>query len=255
MKDPGESPHLCYYTIKVPCNLLHHTTTKVTNSCLLPGNLSGWSSWQTEVGYLLLQALHIEKLGAAWRRATSSLQTRELLTELDSLRRRIVELECKLKVLAVNQTNCISQQDSTVESQEVATASYPLTVNSNCADIPEHKETALVLHQVKLLSDRDSSLEKHVQHSHRERLRQPELSTSLKLTWEVADNWHNIGALLKIPNSDLKCIKKDYGQCRECLREMLSVWLNQPHPTWKQLAEAVELSNPDTAKRILAEQQ
>ena len=85
----------------------------------------------------------------------------------------------------------------------------------------------------------------------------PELSKCFVLTINVAHKWQNIGVLLGVKYSNLKRIEADYRKCDDCLREMLEEWLNidKPHPTWKQLAEAVEIFNHNIAEKILAEQQ
>lgn len=83
----------------------------------------------------------------------------------------------------------------------------------------------------------------------------PTLTKSLNHLLEVAYNWHNIGVFLGVPNYELKCIENDYKKSKDCLREMLTEWLKQPNPTWKQLAEAVEKFDPTVAEKILAEQQ
>ena len=47
-------------------------------------------------------------------------------------------------------------------------------------------------------------------------------------------------------------IQSDEEGVEDCLREMLSQWLNQvdPPPTWKDLADAVDAVDPKKAKEI-----
>ena len=78
------------------------------------------------------------------------------------------------------------------------------------------------------------------------------LKNTLKLLFSSADEWHNIGVFLDVPAGDLQTIAKDNSRSRDCLREMLEVWLKQTHPrpTWKGLAEAVEPIDPNLSKTI-----
>ena len=78
------------------------------------------------------------------------------------------------------------------------------------------------------------------------------LKNTLKLLFPSADEWHNIGVFLDIPAGVLQTIDKDNSRSRDCLREMLKVWLKQTHPqpTWKALAEAVETTDPNLSKTI-----
>ncbi len=58
----------------------------------------------------------------------------------------------------------------------------------------------------------------------------------------LASEWQNIGTFLEIPPGKLKTIKSDNPhRVKDCLREMLTEWLDNtdPHPTWKNLAEAI----------------
>ena len=65
---------------------------------------------------------------------------------------------------------------------------------------------------------------------------------------------HKIPAMWRsLEDSDLKQIELDYsGRCRDCVREMVRKWLKQvnPEPSWKNLAEAVEIVDPSIAERI-----
>ena len=79
-------------------------------------------------------------------------------------------------------------------------------------------------------------------------------ATCLKFLLPIAADWQNIGVFLQISDSDLKQIESDYsGRCRDCVREMIRKWLKQvnPAPSWKNLAEAVEIIDPGIAERIL----
>ena len=79
-------------------------------------------------------------------------------------------------------------------------------------------------------------------------------ATCLKFLLPVAADWQNIGVFLNISDSDLKQIESDYsGRCRDCIREMIRKWLKQvnPAPTWKYLAEAVEIVDPGISEMIL----
>ena len=83
---------------------------------------------------------------------------------------------------------------------------------------------------------------------------QPKLSTCLKLLLPEARHWHNIGSLLEVPELTLEQIEADYpGDCQQCIREMIKSWLKQvdPPPSWKNLADAVQVINPCLAKKIL----
>ena len=81
------------------------------------------------------------------------------------------------------------------------------------------------------------------------------LRNTLKLLFSSADEWQNIGVLLDLPAGVLQTIAKDNSRSRDCLREMLEVWLKQtnPRPTWKALAEAVEPIDPNLSKTITDE--
>ena len=81
------------------------------------------------------------------------------------------------------------------------------------------------------------------------------LRDTLKLLFSSADEWQNIGVFLGLPAGVLQTIAKDNSRSRDCLREMLGVWLKQtnPRPTWKALAEAVEPIDPNLSKTITDE--
>ena len=113
----------------------------------------------------------------------------------------------------------------------------------DCADT----DTELSLHQLKR---RVEKLEK--KHNKKQQTK-PKLSTCLKFLLLEAKHWHNIGSLLEISETTLEQIEADYpGDCQQCVREMIKSWLKQvdPPPSWKDLAEAVEIINPGLAEKI-----
>ena len=71
----------------------------------------------------------------------------------------------------------------------------------------------------------------------------------------MSQDWVNIGTMLSISHGRLTAIKT---RCRDvpdnCLREMLSEWLQQtnPKPTKSALVDAVEVYNPTLAEKISA---
>ena len=72
----------------------------------------------------------------------------------------------------------------------------------------------------------------------------PTLRETCALLTSIAYDWHNIGIQLNLENDSLKGIRYDcQGVAKDCLREMLSQWLNRaiPPPTWQELAEALEI--------------
>lgn len=78
------------------------------------------------------------------------------------------------------------------------------------------------------------------------------IKNTFQLLFSSADEWENIGVFLDVPEGVLNTIAKDNSRSRDCLREMLKVWLKQidPRPTWKALAEAVEKIDPNLSKTI-----
>ena len=79
------------------------------------------------------------------------------------------------------------------------------------------------------------------------------LNELFRLMLPLASEWHNIGVLLNVPNGVLKTIGEDCRKSNDCLREMLSSWLQQVHnsPTWKTvLAEAIEPFDPRVSQII-----
>ena len=82
----------------------------------------------------------------------------------------------------------------------------------------------------------------------------PSTKNCLKFLLPEAKHWHNIGILLGISEQTLEQIESDYpSNCTECVREMIKSWLKQvePKPTWKDLAEAVQVVSPILSKKIL----
>jgi hypothetical protein len=82
----------------------------------------------------------------------------------------------------------------------------------------------------------------------------PKLSTCLKFLLPEARHWHNIGSLLEVSEQTLEQIEADCPfDCQQCIREMIKSWLKQvdPPPSWKDLAEAVRIINPNLGKKIL----
>ena len=78
------------------------------------------------------------------------------------------------------------------------------------------------------------------------------LSSALKLVFPLASKWKNLGAFLNVKKETLDKIEHDYQKADDCLREVLSVWLNtiSPPPSWQMLADAIEPLDSATAKRI-----
>ena len=114
----------------------------------------------------------------------------------------------------------------------------------DCADT----DTELSLHKLK---QRVEKLEKK---RNKNQQTKPKLSTCLKFLLREAKHWHNIGSLLEISETTLEQIEADYpGDCQQCVREMIKSWLKQvdPPPSWKDLAEAVQIINPGLAEKIL----
>ena len=58
----------------------------------------------------------------------------------------------------------------------------------------------------------------------------------------AASKWKEIGILLEICSSSLKCIlARHIGDPQQCLVEMLELWLEmvEPPPTWRTMIDAV----------------
>ena len=115
----------------------------------------------------------------------------------------------------------------------------------DCADT----DTELSLQQLKR---RVEKLEK--KNKDKNQRTKPKLSTSLKFLLQEVKHWHNIGSLLEISEPTLEQIEERYpGDCQQCVREMIKSWLKQvdPPPSWKDLADAVQVINPCLAKKVL----
>ena len=80
----------------------------------------------------------------------------------------------------------------------------------------------------------------------------PKLWDSLKILFPHASHWKNIGVFLEMDTNELDKIENDEKGVENCLRVMLSKWLKQvdPVPTWKGLAEAVEVIDQTLAEKI-----
>ena len=80
-----------------------------------------------------------------------------------------------------------------------------------------------------------------------------QLPMAFKLVVPLANEWENIGLCLGLSNFE-DSIKALAQTAPSCLREILKLWLNRvdPHPTWKELAEAVEPFNSDISAKIKA---
>ena len=68
----------------------------------------------------------------------------------------------------------------------------------------------------------------------------------------LAADWNNIGALLGVKDDILKKIKHDEEGSYGRLREMISEWLkiDNPQPTWSNLADTIKKLNPAKAEEI-----
>ena len=81
----------------------------------------------------------------------------------------------------------------------------------------------------------------------------PKLRDIFEKLLPLAAHWNNIGVLLGVKNHILQEIKRNERQSQDCLREMLSEWLkiDNPPPTWDNLASAVKPFNPAKAQEII----
>ena len=81
----------------------------------------------------------------------------------------------------------------------------------------------------------------------------PTLPTMLKILRPVSSQWMNIGVMLPLNHGRLSAIEtRCRGIPNDCLREMLSEWLQQvnPGPTKLALVDAVKEYNPSLAETI-----
>ena len=71
----------------------------------------------------------------------------------------------------------------------------------------------------------------------------------------LSADWNSIGTYLYIPHGSLKEIMHDYRTSKDCLLEMVAVWLtrNEPCPTWPALADAVQYVDQHIAEKIRTE--
>ena len=81
---------------------------------------------------------------------------------------------------------------------------------------------------------------------------EPTLSETFRILFPIACEWENIGTLLRISPDQLSNIGHDYNRARDCLREMVKLWLKQVTicPTWQSLADAVSVFDPKIALQI-----
>ena len=81
----------------------------------------------------------------------------------------------------------------------------------------------------------------------------PTLKLLQRELYKVADKWEDIGIQLDI-DEDLLCkVKSDNHGDKNCLREMLRIWLKResPQSSWTDLAEGLEyLEEEDLAKKL-----
>ena len=81
----------------------------------------------------------------------------------------------------------------------------------------------------------------------------PVLAEAHRILKPLASEWVNIGMYLRIPEHEIKAIKiEERGVLRNCLRELLIVWLRRvaPPPSWRALAEAVGEVDERVAREI-----
>ena len=80
----------------------------------------------------------------------------------------------------------------------------------------------------------------------------PELKDAFKILYSQASHWENIGVLLGMDSNELDKIRDNEREVENCLRAMLSKWLKHvdPVPTWKGLAEAMEVIDQSLAEKI-----
>jgi len=77
-----------------------------------------------------------------------------------------------------------------------------------------------------------------------------DLSTVLNEIHDARTKWYYIGIELKLDVSTLKAIESKYSDCKDCLREVIMVWLKavQPKPTWRSLVDALRRPVVDESK-------
>ena len=107
---------------------------------------------------------------------------------------------------------------------------------------------------LKQLQRRVERIERHLKKQNQQAKLKLSTKNCLKFLLPEARKWHNIGIMLDVPESILEQIEADYpGDCQQCVREMIKSWLKQVHPppTWKDLADAVQIINPSLAEKIM----
>ena len=82
----------------------------------------------------------------------------------------------------------------------------------------------------------------------------PKLQDLYKQLYPLAAHWENIGCLLGVQPYDLDRINRDNDTVYDCLRVMLSEYLNQvaPSPKWRNIIDAMETIDPNKAKEMSA---
>lgn len=87
------------------------------------------------------------------------------------------------------------------------------------------------------------------------RLNSEAFSEVYRRIFPLAERWKTIGVLLGILYSTLDTIGYHNRGCEECLVGMLRAWLKcaDPPPTWKLLADVLELVEPYYAEEIRSE--
>ena len=81
----------------------------------------------------------------------------------------------------------------------------------------------------------------------------PDLAEAHRILKPLAHEWENIGMYLRIPEHEIEVIKiEERGVLRNCLRELLKVWLRgvATPPSWWALAEAVGEVDGRVAREI-----
>ena len=82
----------------------------------------------------------------------------------------------------------------------------------------------------------------------------PTLKLLQKELYKIAKKWEDIGIQLDIDDDLLGKVKSDnHGDSKNCLREMLRIWVKNmdPQPSWTDLAEALKvLEEDEVAQRL-----
>ena len=71
----------------------------------------------------------------------------------------------------------------------------------------------------------------------------------------MADKWKTLGTLLNLPKGSLATIEEKCRDPRNCLIEMLEMWLEQTNPpaTWDAIVESVEFLGEEQLGKELRE--